>query len=111
MEFQPSDPNELHPLSSAELAFVLTKGGHNGGIVREPARGKCQYQIYTCAVKEGYMAPDGWQAMAQTHRDSWWPAWSAWIHERSGKDVSRPLTWAESNGYRPICDTQGEYVR
>ena len=102
---------KLHLLSSAELTFVLTTGGHNGGIVSEPGRDKRQYQIHTRAVNEGYMAPDEWQAMAQTHPGSWWPAWSAWLRERSGEGVAPPLMGAESNGYPTICDAPGEYVR
>lgn len=102
---------KLHLLSSAELTFVLTTGGHNGGIVSEPGRGKRQYQIHTRAVNEGYMAPDEWQATAQTHLDSWWPAWSAWLRERSGEGVAPPLMGAESRGYPTICDAPGKYVR
>jgi polyhydroxyalkanoate synthase len=52
---------KLHLLSSAELTFVLTTGGHNGGIVSEPGRGNRQYQIHTRAAGDGYMAPDEWQ--------------------------------------------------
>ena len=102
---------KLHLLSSAELTFVLTTGGHNGGIVSEPGRDKRQYQIHTRAVNEGYMAPDEWQATAQTHLDSWWPAWSAWLRERSGEGVAPPLMGAESRGYPTICDAPGKYVR
>ena len=102
---------KLHLLTSAELTFVLTTGGHNGGIVSEPGRGKRRYQIHTRAVNQGYMAPDEWQATAQTHPDSWWPAWSAWLQERSGDVVAPPLMGSESNGYPTICDAPGEYVR
>ncbi|EWC42017.1 PHA/PHB synthase family protein [Stutzerimonas stutzeri] len=102
---------KLHLLSSAELTFVLTTGGHNGGIVSEPGRGKRQYQIHTRAVNEGYMAPDEWQATAQTHLDSWWPAWSGWLQERSGDVVAPPLMGSEFNGYPTIGDAPGEYVR
>ena len=102
---------KLHLLTSAELTFVLTTGGHNGGIVSEPGRGKRRYQIHTRAVNEGYMAPDEWQATAQTHLDSWWPAWSAWRRERSGEGVAPPLMGAESRGYPTICDAPGKYVR
>ena len=102
---------KLHLLTSAELTFVLTTGGHNGGIVSEPGRGKRRYQIHTRAVNQGYMAPDEWQATAQTHPDSWWPAWSAWLQERSGDVVAPPLMGSESNGYTTICDAPGEYVR
>ena len=102
---------KLHLLSSAELTFVLTTGGHNGGIVSEPGRGKRQYQIHTRAAGDGYMAPDEWQATMQTHPDSWWTAWSAWLRERSGDVVAPPLIGAESSGYPTVCDAPGEYVR
>ncbi|MEF2147579.1 PHA/PHB synthase family protein [Aquilutibacter rugosus] len=102
---------KLHLLSSAELTFVLTTGGHNGGIVSEPGRGNRQYQIHTRAAGDGYMAPDEWQATMQTHPDSWWPAWSAWLRERSGDVVAPPLIGAESSGYPTVCDAPGEHVR
>ena len=95
---------KLHLLSSAELTFVLTTGGHNGGIVSEPGRGKRQYQIHTRAAGDGYMAPDEWQATMQTHPDSWWPAWSAWLRERSGDVVAPPLI---GPGGHPNCPTYG----
>ena len=98
---------KLHLLSSAELTFVLTTGGHNGGIVSEPGRGNRQYQIHTRAAGDGYMAPDEWQATMQTHPDSWWPAWSAWLRKRSGDVVAPPLIGAESSGYPTVCDAQG----
>ncbi|MQU09660.1 PHA/PHB synthase family protein, partial [Pseudomonas helleri] len=38
---------KLHYLTSAEITFVLTSGGHNAGIVNEPGRPRRQYQVRT----------------------------------------------------------------
>ena len=54
---------KLHLLSSAELTFVLTTGGHNGGIVSEPGRGKRQYQIHTARP-----VMDTWRRMSGKRR-------------------------------------------
>ena len=45
---------------------MLTSGGHNAGIVSEPGHPHRSFQIHTRVPGEPYMAPDVWQAQAQT---------------------------------------------
>jgi polyhydroxyalkanoate synthase len=81
---------KLHYQCRAELTFVLTSGGHNAGIVSEPGHRGRNYQIGTRAAGAGYVAPDAWAAEAPRREGSWWPAWQAWLAQRSDAPVAPP---------------------
>ena len=102
---------KLHYLTSAEITFVLTSGGHNAGIVSEPGRPRRHYQILERPVGGNYVAPNAWLAKAPRHESSWWPEWAAWLEARSGEPVNPPAMGAPELGYAPISDAPGEYVR
>ncbi|THF63746.1 alpha/beta fold hydrolase [Pseudothauera nasutitermitis] len=102
---------KLHYLSPTEITFVLTNGGHNAGIVSEPGRPRRQYQLHTRPAGGGYIAPDEWQATAPVQQGSWWPAWTAWLHERSGEPVDPPRMGTPRGSYRVLGDAPGEYVK
>ena len=91
-----------------EVTFVLTSGGHNAGIVSEPGHPRRRYQIRTHHEGETYIDPERWQQTTPTQQGSWWPAWQAWLGERStGKTAARPPGNAE---YPPLTDAPGTYV-
>ena len=101
---------KLHYLSPAEITFVLTSGGHNAGIVSEPGRANRRYLQQTRPAGGGYLAPEDWFAQAPVHEGSWWPAWTAWLAERSGAPVAPPRMGAPAKGVRVLGDAPGEYV-
>jgi polyhydroxyalkanoate synthase len=91
-----------------EVTFVLTSGGHNAGIVSEPGHPRRRYQIRTHQEGETYIDPERWQQTTPTEQGSWWPAWQAWLAERStGKTAARPPGNEE---YPPLTDAPGTYV-
>jgi len=101
----------LHLYADADITFCLTSGGHNVGIVNPPqleggpAR---HYRIATKPAADRYIEPDQWLARNEPHPGSWWPAWQAWLAERSGKRVAPPTI---GNGdYMPIGTAPGAYV-
>lgn len=102
---------KLHYLSPAELTFVLTSGGHNAGIVSEPGHPRRQYQTTTRPYGGGYVSPDEWVAKVQTQQGSWWTLWHAWLKNRSGTPVKPPRLGAGSQGYKPLDDAPGLYVK
>jgi polyhydroxyalkanoate synthase len=70
--------------TDSEVTFLLTTGGHNAGIVSDPARVAGSYQVTTRAHGEPYVDPDTWAALAPRHDGSWWPRWQRWLAEHSG---------------------------
>jgi polyhydroxyalkanoate synthase len=97
---------KLHLLSSAEISFVLTSGGHNAGIVSEPGHAGRRYRFSTRVKDAPYRDPDEWLAQAPVHQGSWWPRWQHWLAEHSGERiVPRALTAGSV-----LCDAPGTYV-
>jgi polyhydroxyalkanoate synthase len=101
---------KIHLQESGEVTFVLTGGGHNSGIVSEPGNPRSRFQIATRAANGAYHDPDSWQTETPSTAGSWWPAWQAWLAQRSGKKVAPPPLGARESGYRPRRDAPGMYV-
>ncbi len=95
---------------SDDLTFLLTSGGHNAGIVCGPVHPKRHYRINTRRLVDPHLAPDEWLEAAEKHPGSWWPAWQAWLAERSSSRVKPPKMGAAGKGYEVIEDAPGEYV-
>jgi Poly(3-hydroxyalkanoate) synthetase len=101
----------IHHLAHAdEVTFLLTSGGHNAGIVSEPGHPHRSYQLATSKLSDRHIDPDAWLAQTPTREGSWWPAWQAWLHERSSEQVAPPPLGAREAGYAPLCDAPGTYV-
>ncbi|WP_445657553.1 PHA/PHB synthase family protein [Achromobacter sp. NCFB-sbj8-Ac1-l] len=101
---------KLHGLAPAPLTFVLTRGGHNAGIVSEPGHPRRHFRSLTRPAGQPALAPDAWLAAATTHAGSWWPHWRAWLDARSGKTAKPPALGAARQGYPVLDDAPGTYV-
>ena len=97
-------------LTDTEVTFLLTSGGHNAGIVSEPGHPRRHYRIATKHEGDPYLAPEQWLAHNPPVEGSWWPAWQAWLAERSGEPVPPPPMGAPKAGYPPLADAPGAYV-
>ena len=101
----------LHLYADADITFCLTSGGHNVGIVNPPqleggpAR---HYRIATKAAADRYVDPDQWFARHEPREGSWWPAWQAWLAERSGERGTPPPMG--NKDFAPIGAAPGSYV-
>jgi polyhydroxyalkanoate synthase len=99
---------KLHNLTSADLTFVLTSGGHNAGIISEPGHPHRHYRIGTRLRGMAYTAPDAWNDAVPEQQGSWWPAWLDWLRALSGAPVTPP---AMGCGAYPVQgDAPGQYV-
>jgi polyhydroxyalkanoate synthase len=97
---------KLHHLCDAEISFALASGGHNAGIVAEPGHAGRSYRLATRPAHGRWMSATQWALLAQRHEGSWWPAWHAWLAERSSAPKRPPaLPAGASLGQAP-----GEYV-
>jgi len=96
--------------TDCDLTFVLTKGGHNGGILSEPGHPKRHYRISHRPAGGHYIGPDACHQGQEVHRGSWWPNWVKWLKAKSSGVVKPPTIGAKSKGFGPICAAPGTYV-
>ncbi len=96
--------------TDCDLSFVLTKGGHNGGILSEPGHPRRHYRISHRPAGALYLSPDVWFAQHAPKQGSWWPEWSKWLLNRSSGRVLAPAMGAPAKGYAPIIAAPGTYV-
>jgi polyhydroxyalkanoate synthase len=101
---------KAHLLMDTELTFLLTNGGHNAGIVSEPGRTDRHYRVATRKPRTPYVGPDEWFEAAAVQEGSWWPAWQAWLADRSGAPAAPPLMGNAERGLPPLADAPGRYV-
>lgn len=101
---------KLHYMTSAEMTFVLAKGGHNAGIVSEPGRKNRYFQILKREAGSHYLSHDDWLEKAPREEGSWWPTWSRWLKERSSGAAKPPALGAAAKGYPVLMDAPGQYV-
>jgi polyhydroxyalkanoate synthase len=96
---------------STDYTFVLTNGGHNGGIVSGPVNPKRRYRELTWKNAQASLDPDQWLQQATLHQGSWWPSWQAWLAAHSGPpDAPLPDLGNQSAGYGILGDAPGSYV-
>ena len=97
-------------LTSAEVRFVLTSGGHNVGIVSEPGHPHRHFRIATRPQNGIAPSPDDWLSGAEMCEGSWWSAWSNWLGQLSGGAIPPPSLGNAERGYPPIEAAPGRYV-
>ncbi len=93
-----------------DITFVLTKGGHNAGIVSEPGHPRRSFQMATRGAGETYVDPVTWRETTPVQDGSWWPAWEAWLARKSTGMAATPAMGAPKEGYPVLCAAPGTYV-
>ncbi|MBK5925964.1 alpha/beta fold hydrolase [Rhodobaculum claviforme] len=96
--------------TDADLRFVLTRGGHNGGILSEPGHAGRHYRIGHRRTGSRYMDPDTWLADHPPQDGSWWPAYGRWLAEHSGPRAAPPAMGAPDAGYPLIEPAPGRNI-
>jgi polyhydroxyalkanoate synthase len=94
------------PLLKGQIEFVLTASGHIAGVVNPPANSKRSYWSRSVIGED----PEQWLASAQSSLGSWWPHWSAWLKQKSGKQVPAPAMLG-SKKYPEVEAAPGRYVK
>jgi polyhydroxyalkanoate synthase subunit PhaC len=97
--------------TDCDLHFLLTKGGHNGGILSEPGHEGRHYRIGHRPAGEHYRDPDSWLAMHKPKPGSWWPEWQKWLLSLSSDATAPPEMGAPDAGYPPLEPAPGTYIR
>jgi len=93
-----------------DLTFVLTSGGHNGGIINEPAAERGHFRCSLRPAGALYVGPDDWFEKNDVQSGSWWPAWVDWLNCHSNGVTTPPATGASKKGYPPQVGAPGTYV-
>jgi len=97
----------IRSMGSKDKTFILAQSGHIAGIVSPPGRDKYGHYLREDGVNVAEDAA-GWKEGATFHRGSWWPAWGAWLAERSGKWV--PAREPGDADHPPLAPAPGTYV-
>jgi polyhydroxyalkanoate synthase len=100
----------IHLLTDTEVAFLLTSGGHNAGVVSEPGHRNRSYQVATREKGAKYVDPETWRATTPVSDGSWWPEWQRWLAAHSSGRAGPPAMGAPQRGYAPLADAPGQYV-
>jgi polyhydroxyalkanoate synthase len=93
-----------------DLTFVLTKGGHNTGILSEPGHKGRRFRIAHRPAGALYVGPDAWLAETAPKPGSWWPDWADWLAAWGGGLATPPAFGAPDRGLAPLCAAPGSYV-
>jgi polyhydroxyalkanoate synthase len=97
--------HKIHLMTSGDVTFVLTSGGHNAGIVSEPGHKGRSYHIHEREPGAPYLDPNRWLEAARQKEGSWWPAWHEWLMQRSAKEKISPPSMGKG-----LCAAPGTYV-
>lgn len=96
--------------TDSDLTFVLTKGGHNTGILSEPGHKGRHYRMSHRKAGALYVGPDAWLTATAPKPGSWWPDWADWLAAQGGGLGNAPAMGAPDTGLVPLCAAPGAYV-
>jgi len=94
----------IRKMGSGDKTFILAGSGHIAGIVNPPVKDKYGYWTNDDLT----LSPEDWQAGAERHEGSWWPAWEKWLRKRSGKKIT--ARGPGSDAHPPLAPAPGTYV-
>ncbi|WP_439526461.1 PHA/PHB synthase family protein [Roseovarius mucosus] len=95
--------------TDCDMHFLLTKGGHNSGILSEPGHRGRHYRIGHRPALALYRDPDTWLAAHDPQPGSWWPEWSKWLARQSSGTVPARQPGNDPN-YPSITTAPGTYI-
>lgn len=96
--------------TDGDLTFVLTKGGHNTGILSEPGHKGRHYRISHRPAGALYVGPEAWLAQTEPKSGSWWPDWANWLTAQGSGEADAPAMGAPDRGFAPLAAAPGAYV-
>jgi polyhydroxyalkanoate synthase subunit PhaC len=97
------------PLLTGPQTFVLGASGHIAGVINPPSKNKRSFWILDSDDKTLPEDPDAWFESAKELPGSWWPTWTNWLDEHSGKKV-KPKAELGSEDFPVIEPAPGRYV-
>ncbi|MCV3271503.1 PHA/PHB synthase family protein [Roseobacter sinensis] len=95
----------LQMLSDTDVTFVLTKGGHNGGILSQPGHRNRHFRAGLKTEGDPHVPAQKWFDSHPPQEGSWWEHWSDWLRAKSGDPVEPRATGTATTASAP-----GAYV-
>ena len=95
-------------LFSGDNTFVLGASGHIAGVINPPAKNKRSFWIG--AANADHNNPEIWDQQALEQPGSWWPTWTQWLGQHSGKRIRAPKSLG-SKDFKVLEDAPGAYVK
>ncbi|MGX0876879.1 polyhydroxyalkanoate synthase [Roseovarius sp. MBR-154] len=95
--------------TDCDMQFLLTKGGHNGGILSEPGHTGRHYRTGHRPAGALYRDPDTWHAAHEPVPGSWWPEWAHWLARHSSGPVAARIPGATAS-CPALADAPGSYI-
>lgn len=95
----------LSLLTDTDVTFVLTNGGHNGGILSEPGHLGRHFRCGHKVEGDKHKTAALWIEKHEPQDGSWWPHWAAWLAKRSSTK-----TPPERDSVVSLGDAPGVYV-
>lgn len=96
--------------TDGDLTFLLTNGGHNGGILSEPGHKKRHYRLGHRPANSLYTPPDDWLETSQLIEGSWWPEMAGWLKAHSTGKSAPPKMGGRKTGANQLPAAPGSYV-
>jgi polyhydroxyalkanoate synthase len=96
--------------TDAELTFVLTNGGHNGGILSEPGHKGRHYRIGHRKAGDLYTDPDTWLERHDILEGSWWPELATWLQQGSSTPIAVSKALKPVKSADVLAEAPGLYV-
>ncbi|WP_298975380.1 alpha/beta fold hydrolase [uncultured Roseobacter sp.] len=75
---------KLSLLTDTDVTFVLTNGGHNGGILSEPGHAGRHFRCGHKTEGDTHITAQDWFDRQTPQDGSWWTHWSDWLKSKSG---------------------------
>lgn len=88
-------------LTDTDVTFVLTNGGHNGGILSEPGHKGRHFRHDHKTEGDRHLMAQDWFDQADLEEGSWWPHWIDWLKDKSGAPVARRSKLGKTLGAAP----------
>ena len=95
----------LSLLTDTDVTFVLTSGGHNGGILSEPGHAGRHYRHGHKNEGDAHIIASDWFDAHHPQDGSWWPHWAQWLKKRSS-----PGRHPNTESYDVLDAAPGRYV-
>jgi polyhydroxyalkanoate synthase subunit PhaC len=91
-----------------DVQFILGAAGHIAGVVNPASKNKRSY--WTDGNKKNNADAKTWFEQSKENPGSWWPHWTAWLSEKSGRKIGARTSLGNAQ-FPPIEDAPGRYVR
>jgi polyhydroxyalkanoate synthase len=102
---------KVNLFTDTDVTFLLTNGGHNGGIVSQPGKPGRSFRMSERKADDPYRSPDQWLAATPPQPGSWWEPWVRWLAARQPDGaVAPPPAGAPEAGYPALMAAPGSYV-